>query len=52
MTALEHVSDSRMRSVERDVLSADTSPEIERMQVEAWRQMSPLDRFRARVTRA
>ena len=33
--------------VERAVLSADTSPAIERLQIEAWRRMSPLDRLRA-----
>ena len=47
MAALEHISDPRMTSVEHGVLSAGTSPEIERLQVEAWRRMSPLDRLRA-----
>ena len=33
-------------SVERSVLSADTSPEIERSQIQAWRRMSALDKAR------
>ena len=41
------VSDPRPSPVERGVLSADTSPEIERLQIEAWRRMSPLDRLLA-----
>ena len=40
-------SDPRPGRVERAVLSADTSPAIERLQIEAWRRMSPLDRLRA-----
>ena len=32
--------------VERGVLSADTAPAIERLQIEAWRRMSPLDKAR------
>ena len=32
--------------VERSVLSADTSLEIERSQIEAWRRMSALDKAR------
>ena len=39
------VSDPRPDPVERGVLSADTSREIERLQIEAWRRMSPLDRL-------
>ena len=34
-------------SPERGVLSADTPPEVERLQVEAWRRMSPLEKARA-----
>ena len=41
------VSDARPSLAERGVLSADTSPAIERLQIEAWRRMSPLDRLRA-----
>ena len=41
------VSDPWRGPVERGVLSADTSPEIERLQIEAWRRMSPLDRLLA-----
>ena len=41
------VSDPRPGAVERGVLSADTSAEIERLQIEAWRRMSPLDRLLA-----
>ncbi len=41
------VSDPRPDAVERGVLSADTSREIERLQIEAWRGMSPLDRLLA-----
>lgn len=41
------VSDPRPDTVERGVLSADTSREIERLQIEAWRRMSPLDRLLA-----
>lgn len=40
-------SESLRGGVERAVLSADTSPAIERLQIEAWRRMSPLDRLRA-----
>ena len=39
------VSDQRPDTVERGVLSADTSRDIERLQIEAWRRMSPLDRL-------
>jgi hypothetical protein len=29
------------------VLSADSSPAVERLQIDAWRRMSPLDKARA-----
>ena len=35
------------RSVEHGVLSADTSPVVERLQIDEWRRMSPLDKARA-----
>jgi len=31
----------------RTVLSSDTSPDVERLQVELWRRMSPLEKARA-----
>ena len=34
------------RSVAPGVLSADTSPVVERLQIDAWRRMSPLDKVR------
>ena len=41
-------------NVERGMLSADTSPAMERLQVDLWRQMTPFDRIRAasRLSRA
>ncbi len=34
------------RSPERGVLSADSSPTVERLQIDAWRRMSPVDKAR------
>ena len=34
------------RPVARGVLSADTSPVVERLQIDAWQRMSPLDKAR------
>ena len=31
---------------ERGVLSADSSPAVERLQIDAWRRMSPVDKAR------
>ena len=41
------VSDSRPSPVERGVMSVDGSLPFDRLQIEAWRRMSPLDRLLA-----